>query len=137
MCCTCYIYPFLGATLKARHGHDSSDDVNPAKGNCPLEHENEQLVLLDDFNVHLFRHIQFRMIFFFRGEVTFCLGLQPKMRSYVQEFLNILPWGHAHGSIFISYKVTTQMEADGACTLELELTLVLQQVSDGFWVLGG
>jgi len=28
------------------------------------------------------------------------------------------------------------MEADGACIFELELILVLQHVSDGFWVLG-
>ncbi len=33
-------------------------------------------------------------------------------------------------------KDTAQMEADEACTLELELIFLLQQVSDSFWVLG-
>ncbi len=49
-----------------------------------------------------------------------------------KEFLNVLPGRHAHSPIFILDKVTTQMEADGACALKLELILVLQQISDGF-----
>jgi len=53
-----------------------------------------------------------------------------------QEFPNILPGRHAHGPIIIPDKVATQMETDGACALELELILVLQQTSDGFYILG-
>jgi len=55
------------------------------------------------------------------------LGLGTKNELVgTQEFLNGLPGGHAHHSIFIPDKVTTKVEADGACTLELKWILILQ-----------
>ncbi len=70
-----------------------------------------------------------------RGDILLGLGTKNALIG-TQTFLNVLPWRHAHGPILISDKVTTQVEADGACTIKLELILILQKVSDGFWVLG-
>ncbi len=70
-----------------------------------------------------------------RGYILLGLGTKNVLIS-AQEFLGVLPGRHAHGPIFILDKVATKMKANGACTLKLELILVLQHVSDGFWVLG-
>ena len=77
------------------------------------------------------------MISLFQGRGDILLGLGTKDALVgTQEFIDILPWGHAHGSVFFPNKVTTKMKADWTCTLKLELILVLQYISDSLGVLG-
>ncbi len=60
-----------------------------------------------------------------RGDILLGLGTKNVLIG-TQEFLDKLPWGHAHGSILFPDKVTTKVEADGACTLKLKWILILQ-----------
>ena len=70
-----------------------------------------------------------------RGDILLGLGTKNVLIS-AQEFLNVLPWGHAHGPIVFPDKVATKMEADQTHTLELKLILGLQKISNSLGVFG-
>ncbi len=70
-----------------------------------------------------------------RGDILLWLGTKNVIVS-AQEFLNVLPWGHAYGSIGFPDEVATKMKADWTRTFEHRLILVLQKISDSLGVLG-
>ena len=78
------------------------------------------------------------MISLFQGRSNILLGFGTKNALLgAQAFLDILPWGHAHdGPIIFPDKVATKMKADWTRTLELELILGQQNISDSLGVLG-
>ena len=52
------------------------------------------------------------------GDILLGLGTKNALIS-AQEFLNVLPWGHAHGPFIFPDEVAAKMEADWTCTLNL------------------
>jgi len=75
------------------------------------------------------------MVTFFEGRGDILLGLGTR-NAFIcaQEFLDVLPWGHAHGSIIFPDKVTTEVKANRTHTFQLKLILVLQKISDSLRV---
>ena len=68
-------------------------------------------------------------LFEWRSDILLGLGTKHALIS-AQEFVNVLPWGHAHGPVFFPDEVTTKMEAYWTCTLELKLILGLQKITN-------